>query len=396
MFMSKVYQKSLSVSSPFFQIYSSIFEHISPLSKSFPLPMIKFLPIFTLALLHKESIIYDDLASFIAPLSLIQFNSAKMNINRFLSNLNFDFSSFWEIFITLILSSYKLKHPDKKVYITFDHCFVENRFTIFMFTLRLGNSSVPLWFKTFPYKQKDAFSLDTLKDGILFCHNLLKSIDPDCNICFLADRFWAEHYKIFDFISSLYDRFDIRTKSNVITLTYDLKEAHHIYKTISNLKSYVFHSNFFFDIPLSRKHYKFNLAISKSDSHKEPFYIVTNGNPKYSIKNYSKRFSSIEFLFKAQKSNGFFLEETQIKDCYTFNSLYVCICIAQTFATILGIDYSKNRNCYKGYKINATSNANKKRKRDISYFRIGLILFTHAIIAGDPFNIFKRLILYDV
>ena len=64
------------------------------------------------------------------------------------------------------------------------------------------------------------------------------------------------------------------------------------------------------------------------------------------VKDYMKRFS-IEFTFKNQKTNGQFLEETQIKDLYTFGNLYACLCFSQSLLTILGIDYSKNLNCYK-------------------------------------------------
>ena len=60
----------------------------------------------------------------------------------------------------------------------------------------------------------------------------------------------------------------------------------------------------------------------------------------YTVKNYMKRFS-IEFAFKNQKTNSHFLEETQIKD------LYACLCFSQSLLTILGINYSRNLNCYK-------------------------------------------------
>ncbi len=66
----------------------------------------------------------------------------------------------------------------------------------------------------------------------------------------------------------------------------------------------------------------------------------------YAVKNYMKRFS-IELAFKNQKTNSHFLEETQIKDLYAFGNLYACLCFSQSLLTILGINYSRNLNCYK-------------------------------------------------
>ncbi len=78
---------------------------------------------------------------------------------------------------------------------------------------------------------------------------------------------------------------------------------------------------------------------------------------------------------------------------YKFNSLYACACITQALMSILGIDYSKNGNCYK-YKINNVRKVNGKRRKNYSFFHVGLILLTAAL--DGVVKIFKRLILYDV
>lgn len=393
--MSKLYNNFSPFSTPFDIIYSNILSNFISSCHFMPLPFLKFLPSFIISLASSQSIIFDDLAAIIAPNLNISFDSASRHIKRFLSNPNYDFNFFYFKFISFVLSSFKIKHPDNYVYIAFDHMCVENRFTILMFTLRIGNSGIPLWFKSFNYG-KDAYQFSVFQEAIPLCHYLIKSVQPNAKICFLADRWFGNHYKILNLIDSLDDRFDARTKSNVITLFPDKYESHPIFKSISSLDSYAFHSAFYHNIKLSRKLYSFNLTISKSSLHSEPWYIVSNKNPKRSIKNYGYRFGSIEFIFKAQKSNGFFLEETQIKDFYTFNSLYSCICITQTLLTILGIDYSKNSKCYKRYKIKTTKIINCKRKRYISYFRVGLTLLTFSLNSKNPFNLFKRLILYDI
>lgn len=392
--MSLVYQNNCFNSIPYVFIYDNLLNFFLKSCPWFNLDFIKFLPAISLAIASKESIISSDLASFIASKHDINFDSALKNISRFLSNHNYDFNFFYSKFISLLLSSYKIKHPDKRVHLIFDHMFIEHTFTILMFTLKIGKQSIPLFFRTFNYHNNDAFTFSTFVEGIDFCHNLIKSIEPYANIIFLADRFWGNHFKLMNYIDSLGDTYCFRTKGDTIVFVYDNHDKMVLKKTISNVDSLVYHSKFYEDIPVSYKHYHMNLAISKSHGHKEPFYILTNGNPRRAVKDYSYRFGAIEFGFKAQKTNGFFLEESQIKDLYSFNSLYTCVCIAQIILTLIGIDYSKNPRCYNNFKIRNARIVSGKRRKDYSFFHIGLILLEAAL--NGAITILKRFILYDV
>ena len=392
--MSKLYQNSPRISSGFVNIYNNFFNYILKYSSFAPFDFLKFLPLFSLSICNKQSIIISDLASFIAPKLGINFDSAIKNINRFLSNPNYDFNFFFFKFTSDIISNFKIKHPDKKVYIIFDHVHIEDKFTVLMFSIKIGKQGFPLWFRAFNYQDANAFSYELFKEGIDFCHNIIKSVDNNANIIFLADRFWGNHYKLMNYIISLNDSFYIRVKANTNTYVFDFKEGHIIKKNISDLSSYKYKSAFYNDITISDKRYKFNLAISKSIDHKEVFYILTNKAPTMAIKEYSNRFEGIEFLFKSQKSNGFFLEETQIKDLYSFNSLYTCVCIACAIMTMTGIDYAKNTKCYKNYKINNARIVNGKRIKAYSFFHVGLILLEAAL--DNIVTILKRFILYDV
>ncbi len=391
--MSKLYYKNSSSSTPFIEIYNNLLIFFLDFSYSFPLDFLKFLPLYSLAIAFKESVITSDLASFIAPKLNINLDSAKIDINRFLSNINNDFYFFFEEFISRIISTYKIKHPDKRIHISIDHGDIEDRFTVLMFTLKIGKQGIPLFFRVFPYHDEKAYSFSLFQEGIDFCHNLFKSIDPECEIIDLFDRFWATHFKLMNYIDSLGDTYCIRTKGNTTVFYFDEKEGHTIRTTVSKLPSKVYHSTSYEDIEFSKKRHKMNLAISSSHNHKETFYILTNGDPKRAIKDYSYRFGSIEFFFKAIKTNGFFLEETQIKDLYSFTSLYTCLCISHILVTMLGIDYSKNSNCYK-YKINNVRIVNGKRRKDYSFFHVGLILLQAAL--DGIVKIFRRMILYDV
>lgn len=392
--MYSFYQKNISGSTPFTNIYSNLLYLFIDIAHFMELDSLKFLPLVSLTIASKESVIISDLASFIAPKLNIHFDSASRKLNRFFSNTNFDFIFFYHLLISKLISTYKIKHPDKRVHIIFDHENIEKKFTVLMFTLKIGKQSIPLWFRVFKYLDKEAYTYSIFTEAISYCHSLIKSVEPDAKIIFLADRFWGNHFKLMNFIKALNDEYCIRAKGDTITFVYDKSDKIVIKKPLSKLYSYVYHSKIYNDIPISYKRHTMNLVISKSSNHKEPFYILTNSDPKRAIKDYSYRFGAIEFCFKSQKTNGFFIEETQIKSLQSFTSIYTCSCIAQLILTVIGIDYSKNPKCYKDYKITNGRIVNDKRRKNHSFFHIGLILLEAAI--DGVVTILKRFILYDV
>lgn len=394
--MSKLYNKNSSFSTSFLQNYLNLLKHFISSCHFMPIAFLKFLPTFVLSIASKESVIMSDLAILIASNTAIKLDSAITKIKRFLSNSNYDFNFFFHKFISKVLSTYKIKHSDKRIHIIFDHMYVEDRYTILMFTLKIGKQSIPLWFKTFEYGDKEAFEYSLFKEGIDYCFNLIKSVDKDADIIFLADRYWGNHFELMQHIKDLNSTYYFRTKTDTYAWVYDKHDKLILKKTLGEIDLFVYHSKLFNDIPISLSKYPMNLAISKSEGHVEPFYILTNGEASRAIKDYSYRFGAIEFLFKAQKSNGNFLEETQIKDLYTFNSLYTCLCISQTLLTILGIDYSKNTKSYKDFHIRNARIVKCKRRKDYSFFHIGLILLQFSLMSNCGIKLFNRLILYDV
>ncbi len=54
-------------------------------------------------------------------------------------------------------------------------------------------------------------------------------------------------------------------------------------------------------------------------------------------------FGSIECVFKNQKSNDFYLENTKMKIILAFTTLFTLTCVALVCTTIIGIYYSKNK-----------------------------------------------------
>ena len=224
-------------------------------------------------------------------------------------------------------------------------------------------------------------------------HNLFK--DKKCNLIFLADR-WFNFCEIMQHIDNLGDTYCIRTKSNIYIEIDNYKNSNLI-STISDIKPQNSKSLLFDCVRITNKKFQTKLAVSKSLSHKEAFFVLTNGNTRHAIKHYGYRFSSIEFIFKNQKSNGFYLECTKMRNLLSFTTLFTLVCVASLWLTILGADYSKNKNHYKNcFKIRYSKRNGNGNKRIISLFNTGLFFFNLAFETTKYVLLKFNFLLYDI
>lgn len=174
----------------------------------------------------------------------------------------------------------------------------------------------------------------------------------------------------------------VRLKRNIKAFVYDKKENGYVWKTISDLKSYEYHANWYTDILITDHVYKVNIA--------------TNGDPKLAIKDYGYRYGGIECLFKSQKSNGLYMETTVNCSLDYFTSMYTICCFTTLFLMIFGADFSKNTKVYNDIKLTTHKNIDGKRKRVLSFFNIGLTLFHLAYNSLRYIRIPFSFTLYDI
>ena len=392
--MSKLYNNYYTVVNSFYSYFKNFTN-----SKT----LLNFLPHFFCSLINSESITSSKVALnlFSSFNPYVKLDSHLRRIHRFLNNSNYNIHTIFDDIVDDVLSKYKLSHDDNNIHISFDHMFTKENFTTLMFTLRVGRQGIPLYFKTYDGKHGnnhgDAFRIRNIKNGILYCHNLIKKHIPNSNIIFLADRWFGNLFPLMNYIDSLNDTFVMRCKSNMLVYFMPYNESHKIWMPITDLPHYVNHSALYNNLEFTRHKYTYNLAYCKSKDHKESWLLITNGDPKYAKACYGYRFGSIEFLFKSQKTNGFYLEETGIKNIHAFDNLYSLVCIANLYLTCLGTDISKNKKCYKniGFRITRKDTKTNSIKRCISRFRAGLNLFKMAINCPIKFRLPITFILYD-
>ena len=378
--------------------FRNFFNNVSTLSK----PQNKFISDCIVGMIKAESVVTTDIIKKI-PRNYFDeslFSSKEKKFYRFFNNTRFTPYSFYDDIIKYIISNYKIKNQN--VYISFDHMYCKDRFTIFLLSLKIGKQGIPLWFRCFEgVDDPNAFNLNLMKEVILYIHNLFK--DTNANLVFLADR-WFNFKDIMGYIDSLNHTYCIRTKSNVSIHIDDYEDSDMI-ETIADIEPTFSKSKYFDSVQITSSKFQTKLAVSKLASHKEPFFILTNGNTREAIKHYGYRFGSIEFIFKNQKSNGFYLESTQTRNIQAFTSLFTLMNVALLWITIIGADYSKSKgNISKFFKITyskrvSTNSESKKTsnfKRFYSLFNTGLILFNLAYESPHYYNLKVNFILYDI
>ena len=346
-----------------------------------------------------ESVSAPDIARVLKDeFSLIQYDSVVKRIRRFFNNTLFESYAFYEEFISYIIDNYKKKHLDKRVHIIFDHMFSHENYTVFMLTMRIGKQGIPVWFQCFKgISENKAFELETIKNAITKVSDLFKH--KDLELIFLADR-WFNSIDLLKHIDSLGHTYCVRLKKNIHVYPYDPKEGHIIQKYISDLFYYKYKSTTYENILLSDERYETNIVFSDWANVEEPWIIATNGDTKRAIKDYSYRFGGIETVFKNQKSNGFRLENISNASLQAFTTMYALLCVAITYLTILGTEFSKNSKCYRNEKIEThktyIKNGIQCKQRIMSLFNTGLTLFHRAFNSIKYIRIPFRFILYDI
>lgn len=159
---------------------------------------------------------------------------------------------------------------------------------------------------------------------------------------------WFNSFNLINIVDSLDHTFIFRLKSNLNIKVYDKKEGHYVRKQTGDLLAYIYQSVSYKDVLLFEDHnYKTNIVKSKKNGIDDAWILATNGDCKRAVKDYGYRFGGIECIFKNQKSNCFYLEDIVNASIKYFENLYATMCIALLLCVCLGVEYSKNRKCYK-------------------------------------------------
>ena len=136
------------------------------------IPHLKSLSYIITGMISSESVVTSDISRKLKDdFSLVNLESIERRFRRFFFSFSSIAYSFYDSLIKYIISLFCVKHSDNKVHISFDHMFCKNKFTILLFSLRIGKQG----------------------NGISYCKNLFSN--KNYHIIFLADR-WFPHIEL--------------------------------------------------------------------------------------------------------------------------------------------------------------------------------------------------------
>lgn len=121
------------------EIISSTFQKFFKKFSFLTLPHIKNLSYIIFGLISAESVVTSDISRKLKnDFSFVQLESIERRFRRFFASFSSITYSFYSSFISDIISRFCVKHSDNKIHIAFDHMFCMDRFTILLFSLRVG------------------------------------------------------------------------------------------------------------------------------------------------------------------------------------------------------------------------------------------------------------------
>ena len=388
--MNKLYNNYEQVSSNLKQFFTNI-------NISIPTYKLDFFVELIISIILAESGVISDISKKTFSYNHIQDESIHKKIRRLFDSKTFNSYDIFDSIVNFIIDNYTIKHDNNSLHITIDHMYCRDKFATLMFTLRIGKQSIPLWYRCFKGQYNpDAFKEELIIEGINYIYNLFKS--KNSNIIFLADR-WFPNSNVLSHINNLNCTYVFRAKSETKIKYFDKDEGHYIWKQIKEFNHIKGRSKVLQNVEYTVSNpIKTNIVLGRSNDVKEPWVLITNGNTSDAVRNYSHRFGAIECNFKNNKSNGFYIEDTKIQKISSFEGMYLLVNIATLWLTIIGVDYSKNKNKYaKKLKIRDTKKTKSGHiKRIISFFNLGLTIFNKLLNSTIDLRLKCNFILYDI
>lgn len=126
--MYKYYNTQMKLSSDLTKFFKKVY---SKLTK----PQLKIIPNIILGMIEAESVVTTDIVkklkggfSYVSPFSTVR------RLERFFNNPKFNVYDFYKSIISNAISSY---HPKEKIYISFDHMYCRDAFTVLLFSLKV-------------------------------------------------------------------------------------------------------------------------------------------------------------------------------------------------------------------------------------------------------------------
>jgi hypothetical protein len=128
-FMNKFYNTQMNLASDLAKFFKKVFPTITK-------PQLKLVPYIILGMIEAESVVTTDIVKKLkGSFSLVNPFSSVRRLERFFNNIKFNVYNLFDAIISYIISNYKPQNKD--VYITVDHMYCRDAFTVLFFSLKI-------------------------------------------------------------------------------------------------------------------------------------------------------------------------------------------------------------------------------------------------------------------
>ena len=103
-------------------------------------PLLKSLSYIIIGMISAESVVTSDISRKLKDdFSLLHLESIERRFRRFFKSFSSSAYSFYDSFISFIISHFcGINFDNPRLHISFDHMFCKNKYTILLFSLRIG------------------------------------------------------------------------------------------------------------------------------------------------------------------------------------------------------------------------------------------------------------------
>lgn len=127
--MNKLYNTQTNIASDLSKFFKNV---VSDISK----PQLNIIPYIILGMIEAESVVTTDIVKKLkGDFSCVNPSSTVRRLERFFNNPKFNVYDFYNDIISNIISNYNPKN--KNVYISIDHMFCRDSFTVLFFSLKI-------------------------------------------------------------------------------------------------------------------------------------------------------------------------------------------------------------------------------------------------------------------
>lgn len=258
-----------------------------------------------------------------------QHSSKVKQYKRWLLNEQTSYDQYYLPFIVPFLDALGTEYP---IIFSIDGSQVGKGCMALMISVVLKGKAIPIVWQV--YRAKKGHLPESAHQALLA--ELVSLVNPDCKVVIVGDG----EFDGCDWITEIEKLgwcYIVRTAKNSCIIENGWDDF-----TPSTVCLSPGESMFFEQIEFTKKQKISNLLIWQGKGYKEPLYLITNLDYSLQIQQFYKKRFKIEVFFRDQKSQGFHIQKSGLRDPKRLAKLLIATCLAYVLVIMAGTKAAKS------------------------------------------------------